>query len=108
MSTKPTKEKVKGYQKNFYSPSLALFAGIIEAEKNLKERHKQMLFNIVNQSHRTPFEQAAYDLQHTHKNRVSGPQLGDRDPLEETKIEKHDLVIFWCVVVLFVIMLILV
>jgi len=55
----------------------------------------------------TPFEQAAYDIQHTPKNRVSGPELGATAPIDETTIDKQYLLIAVCLT-LFVILLIVV
>jgi hypothetical protein len=107
------------YHNNFSHP-LKFFVATIEADLKLKEKHKQMISNIINQQptrrciehdyvysrNLTPFEQAAYDLQHTPKNRISGPPIGEPLSINETTKDKQYILIGVCLT-LFAILLIL-
>lgn len=64
------------------------------------------IFREFNLPYRTPFEQAAYDLQYTPKNHVSGPELGATATIDETTADKQYIFIVVCLT-LFVILLLL-
>ena len=90
----------------------ALLVGILEATKHSQERHKQMLLNIIKQMvqpYRTPFEQAAYDIQYRKPNRVSGPDLGSSltPDISET-VSDRDLLLAGILLAAFIILLVVV
>lgn len=86
----------------------------LEADDFLVKRHQKRIdsefeniLKMLGLPYRTPFEQAAYDLQHTPKNRTSGPNLGEPLSINETTKDKQYIFIAACLT-LFIVMLILV
>jgi hypothetical protein len=98
----------------FYSPSAATFASFTmeQLTKLGKQRGKSLITtraicdpnswhipdSYTPYGYRTPFEQAAYDLEHTPKNRTSGPNLGEPLSINETTKDKQYILIAVCLI----------